>query len=197
MSNEEIKKLLAKYYNAETSEDEELELKEFFNSEDVPAEFQDEKSIFLYYHEIGIIPSPSEDFEQKILAEIEKEEYKDRKSGFRKIILTYSGIAAGILLLAVSYFFLLNESEPRDTFSDPKIAYAETMKILYDVSARLNNGTKTLGTIGMMQEITGESLKTINLPGSIVQEKLKPLNRVQDVLRAVRDMENREESTQK
>lgn len=189
MNSEEIKRLLERYYNAETSEDEELELRSFFDQEVVPDDLRDEKEIFFYYDKVSHIQGPSGDFERKIIASIDNyENLKAKKSGYRRILFNATGIAAGILILAGTYFFFARESEPVDTFSDPQIAYAETMKILYDVSARLNKGTEALEVVGMMQEVTRQSLDGMNLPAIILEEQLKPLGRLNKAMEAVEEI---------
>ncbi|MFZ0282085.1 MAG: hypothetical protein WAL29_10570 [Bacteroidales bacterium] len=189
MNSEEIKRLLERYYNAETSEDEELELRSFFDQEVVPDDLRDEKEIFFYYDKVSDIQGPSGDFERKIIASIDDyEDLKAKKSGYRRILFTATGIAAGILILAGTYFFFARESEPVDTFSDPQIAYAETMKILYDVSARLNKGTEALEVVGMMQEVTRQSLDEMNMPAIILEEKLKPLGKLNIAMEAVEEI---------
>ncbi len=89
MNAEEIKRLLERYYNAETSEDEEIELRRFFNQDDVPVDLSDEKEIFIYYDKLSDIQGPSADFERKIIASIDRlEDLKTKKSGFRRIFFT-------------------------------------------------------------------------------------------------------------
>ncbi len=92
------------------------------------------------------------------------------------------------MILAGTYFFLARESEPIDTFSDPEIAYAETMKILYDVSTRLNKGTRALEIVGMMQEVAQQSLDEITRPVNLIEEKLKPLGQLNRAMEAVGEM---------
>ena len=47
MKVNEIERLLARYYDGETSDTEEKELKRFFTEEDVPAHLLAEKEIFM------------------------------------------------------------------------------------------------------------------------------------------------------
>ena len=49
MKVNEIERLLTRYYDGETSETEEKELKRFFTEEDVPAHLLAEKEIFISY----------------------------------------------------------------------------------------------------------------------------------------------------
>ena len=173
MKPEEIKKLLERYYNAESTEEEELILARYFREEDIPADLLDDKEIFGYYSDSADIPEPSSDFKEKIITALDESEQAYRPVTRRKLYISLAGIAAGLLILTGSYFFFIHKAEPIDTFSDPEIAYAETMKILYDVSARLNRGAQALEPIGKMQEVTDKSLKTINKSTIIIEDKLK------------------------
>ena len=49
MKVNEIERLLARYYDGETSDTEEKELKRFFTEEDVPAHLLAEKEIFMQH----------------------------------------------------------------------------------------------------------------------------------------------------
>jgi hypothetical protein len=176
MNTEEIKRLLEKYYNAESTEEEELKLRKFFSQEDVPEDFREVKEIFRYYLQVSDIPEPSANFEKKIISAINAEYPGTEKAKSRRLFFLLTGIAAGLLILTGSYFFFLFKAEPRDTFSDPDIAYAEAMKILYDVSSRLNHGTQALEPILKMQDFTKKSFNNINKSTSIIEEKLKSLD---------------------
>jgi hypothetical protein len=176
--------LLEKYYEGDSTSEEELLLKKFFSEEDVPEDLSDEKEIFMYYLQSSAIPEPSADFEDRILSAINTEDKDIARIKRRRLYVTLSGIAAGMLILAGSYFFFTNKSEPRDTFSDPEIAYAETMKVLYDVSSRLNHGTKALGQIGELRAETRRIINNINKSTAILKEKMKPLDNM------LRTMEN-------
>jgi len=193
MNKEEIKRLLEKYYNAETSEEEELTVSRFFSQEQIPDEFSKEKEIFLYYHQLSEIPDPSEGFEQRILAAAGLDDYKISKSVNRGILLSLTGIAAGLFILIGSNFFLIRKSEPHDTFTDPEIAYAETLKILYDVSVRLNSGTQALEPVSRLQEVTVKSLSAIKRPGKIIEDKLKPLDQINKAIEIVGDISDQKE----
>ena len=96
----------------------------------------------------------------------------------RRLPGVFSGIAAAILILAGSYFFFTNRSEPRDTYTDPEVAYAETMKILFQVSARLNQGTKALGHLSALQDETHKTMATVSRSTAIIEDKMKPLDNV-------------------
>ncbi|MBG0860880.1 MAG: hypothetical protein IQL11_15380 [Bacteroidales bacterium] len=185
MYKEDIKKLLEKYYNAQSSEEEELILKRFFREADIPSDLQFEKELFNYIGKSEPVPEPSEGFEERIIAAIDRSDSTFSIPRRRKLFITVTSIAAGLLILTGSYFFFINRTKTIDTFSDPRIAYAEAMKILYDVSVSMNRGTEALGTIGMMEDIPRKSLETINKSTTAVEDKLKILgyfNKAADII---------------
>lgn len=182
MNSEEIKRLLEKYYEGETTSGEELLLKKFFSMDNVPQDLRSDQEIFRYYIQAVEIPEPSADFEKKIISAIDSEDKNSGRFKRKRLYVTLSGIAAAMIILAGSYFFFINRSEPRDTYSDPEVAYAETMKILYKVSARLNQGTKALGHLSDLQDETQRTMATISRSTSKIEANMKPLDEVFDAI---------------
>jgi hypothetical protein len=179
MKDEELKRLIERYYNGESNEEEERSLRDFFRRNDVPAGYEAEKSIFGYYAESETIPEPSIGFEARILAGIDASEKQHGTQKNRRYLIPLISAAAGLLLLAGSYFFIINRTEPGDTFSDPAIAYAETVKILRDVSSRMNRGAQALEPVGKINEVTKKGFETISKSTRLVEKNLKSLNLLQ------------------
>lgn len=182
MNSEEIKRLLEKYYEGTTTPEEELSLKKFFSGDNIPPDLSNEKEIFRYYMQMAEIPEPSTEFEEKIISAIDREDKSIAGFKRRWLFSTLSGIAAAMLILAGSYFFFTNRSEPHDTYSDPEVAYAETMKILYNVSARLNQGTKALGHLSALQDETQKTMATVSRSTAKIEDNIKPLDNVFDAI---------------
>lgn len=133
-----LKQLIDKYFDGETSLEEEHQLRDFFQQEELPDAFAQLKAYFLASDELsGEVLG--EDFdtllEKKLLAE--------SKTQQRKIITYFiSGVAATILLL-ISVWLGTQLFQPKEvygTITDPKIAFMETKKVLGDISQRLNEG---------------------------------------------------------
>jgi hypothetical protein len=185
MKTEEIKKLLEKYYNAEATDEEELILREFFRQESVPETFSREKEIFNYYDSFEGAGEPSKDFEKRIIESINNENKRLNVISSRRIFVTISAIAAGLIILAGTYFFFMQNRQPKDTFSDPEIAYAETMRILTNVSISLNKGTQALTKVGQMQQMTERTINDLARPANLIEEKLKPLDRFSNTIDAL------------
>jgi hypothetical protein len=175
MKEEDLKRLIDRYYSGESTEEEEIVLKDYFRKDNIPEGYEAEKVIFGFYSESEDIPEPSVDFEARILAGIDASE----RHGIKKYLIPLISAAAGLLLLAGSYFYFTSRTEPIDTFKDPQMAYAETIKILRDVSSQLNRGTQVLEPVGKMNEVTEKSFETINKSTRIVGKNLKSLNYLQ------------------
>ncbi len=188
MNQEEIKHLLDRYYDGKSTSEEEHLLKVFFSQHDIPEDLYEEKEIFSYYAQSEGIPEPTSDFESRIISALDSVDRGSISLKQRRIFGILTGIAAGLLVLTGSYFFFIHKQVPRDTFSDPGIAYAETLKILYNVSARFNEGTNAFEPVGKLENITAKSLLTINKPAGFLEGKLKPLSKLNKVTEVISEI---------
>jgi len=180
MKPAEIIQLLTKYYDGNSTIEEERLLKEYFGRTGLPEELLEEQEIFRCYSSISNkdMPEPSADFELRIFAAIDREEQRTVIPGHRRLYSILSGVAAALLILAASYFFFDRRPYIRDTYSDPEVAYAEAMKILHGVSSRMNEGTRALGQLTALQEETGRTLDAIGKSTSVLENNMKPLERI-------------------
>ena len=108
MEENKLKELLDKYYDGDTTPEEELEIKRYFSGDDIFPGYEAEKEIFVYYSEMEKITVPSADFEMiiiKSLADLEKIKLKNIK---RKRYITLFSAAATILIMIGSWLFLLH-----------------------------------------------------------------------------------------
>lgn len=183
MNIQEINKLLEKYYSAGCSEEEEKLLRDLLSDEGASDEYPCEKEIFESFRIMNSnMPSPSENFEKKIISEIDKLEYTAGKNNRQRQWFSLSGIAAVIALLAGLYFLNVFQKEPKDSFSDPAVAYAETMRVLYEVSSKLNMGIKAVEPVGELYSVTQNSLRAISEPASMAEKKLQDLKQLQKAI---------------
>lgn len=182
MNDEELKRLIEKYYSGSSTEDDEKTLRAWFSENIASAGYDAEREIFSYFMKAGEIPEPSAGFEKGIIMAIDSSDEKGKYTKFRKILLPLFSAAAGLLILAGSYFFFMHSAEPKDTFTDPQIAYAETMKILMDVSSRINHGTRPLKPVGRINEMKVKSLGSINKSAVLVEKNLRSLGYLRNSL---------------
>jgi hypothetical protein len=170
MKKEELDRLLKKFYEGHSTPGEEKLLRAFFSGQ-APEGYESEKALFGYLMDSSEIPEPSSLLEQKIFEGIDSADNKKRNGLFRRNVFVYSGVAAAVCILIGAWFFLTHESKPKDTFSDPELAYAETIKVLYEVSSRLNQGTMAM-----------EPVTRINRSTTIVEKNLKSLDYIQNAV---------------
>ncbi len=181
MKEEDLKRLIEKYYSGESTEDEEIVLRNYFlNTEIPPSGLEAEAEIFRSYSSYIEIPEPTPEFEERIIEA--GFSGKDRELKQFRRLFPYISAAAGLLILVATYFFFVNRSGPGDTFTDPQIAYNETMKILLDVSSRLNQGTQALKPVSKFNTATAKSFKVIDKSTQAVEKNLRNLIHLQDAI---------------
>ncbi len=90
-------------------------------------------------------------------------ELSTEPGGIKRLVYTISGIAAGLLLLAGSYFFLVERQvqdivsisgEEQYTTEEAMLAYEEAKNALLLVSRVMNTGTEQLEALSIMTEAT-------------------------------------------
>jgi hypothetical protein len=177
MKKEELKQLIEKYYDGQTTLGEEKILRDWFAENEAPEGYETEKEIFSYYHETEEIPEPSADLDSRILAAVHGDQGKRGSSRLGRILLPAMSAAAGILIMLSLWLFIERKnSVEKDTYSDPQIAYAETMKILKDVSVRMNRGTAAMTPVGKINEVKTKSLESISKSSRTVTRNLHTLS---------------------
>ena len=182
MNAKELNRLIEKYYNGKSTEEEEKKLRDHFTENDIAEGYETEKVIFSYYVAAGKITEPSDDFEDRIMSGIDSMDTNVGSRNVKRYILPSLSAAAGLLILVGSYIFFVKGNAPKDTYNDPAIAYSETMKILMEVSSQLNHGTQALEPINKINEMTVKSFESINKSTKIIEKSLKNLDNFQKII---------------
>lgn len=175
MNEEKLKQLLERYYSGSSTREEEELLKDYFNGNDIIPGYDEEKEIFSHYSAMDVYPDPSDDLEERIQKTIANIGQHRIRKIIRMPLPALISIAAMILLLIGSYYMFILKAEPRDTYSDPKIAYVETMRILNDISAKINKRTMELKPIARLSIVTRTSLESIDRSTTIFAAGLQEL----------------------
>ena len=127
MESAKIEKLLEKYYEAETSLQEEKILKEYFSGSEIPAHLQEHKDMFNYF--------------DNSLLETSNRSIKLTK---KTIALRWLSIAA-MLVFFISVYSLYQQNEAEK--QEAQLAYMETQKALDLISSSLNKGTGAIAQL--------------------------------------------------
>lgn len=94
-----IEQLLERYWDCETSLEEEQVLKAFFAQKELPAHLARYKALFDYQRKAMEEPKLSDDFEQRVLAEIERPVVKAKRVSLVSRFMTMFKAAAMLLLI--------------------------------------------------------------------------------------------------
>ncbi len=175
MKEDELKRLIDKYFEGNSTDDEEIILKKHL-AEQRAGGFDAERDILAGFSESENFPDPSEDLEIKILKAIDEIDRQESKKISKRFYISVLGLAATFLLLAGSYFLFVYKAGPKDTYNDPQIAYTETMKILNDISVKLNKGTEALQPINKMNSAAKLSRESIEKSTLIISNSLEKIN---------------------
>lgn len=164
MDLDRIEQLLAKYWECETTVEEEKELKKFFNSAEVPQKWQSVAPLFQYYENEKKNGKLDGLFDEQILAQIETEQASASPGGRGKVVRWFydiAKVAAVVLILVTAGYFVreeyINKKDKMnpyisDTFEDPKEAFEETKKALMLISKNFNKGRKEVQKVGVFNE---------------------------------------------
>jgi hypothetical protein len=169
MDYKDIEKLLERYWQCETSLEEESQLRDFFTHSKVPAQLLSYKDLFVYEQEQQDEKLGS-DFDARILAKIESPVVKAKRltmiSRFKPLFRAAAVIALFLMMgnVAQRTFFQndaldYNYNNYRDTYDDPNLAYKKVSSALIILSEEINKSRS---------QIPADSLKT--LPDSVVNE---------------------------
>lgn len=127
-----IEQLLERYWNGETSLEEEQILRSFFRQKEIPAHLLRYKQLFAY-QEVEMKVELGDDFDARILAQVERPVVKAKRLTMHvRFIPLYKAVAMIAILWTVGTAVqrsmedsdvILVHDEYRDTATDPQVAY--------------------------------------------------------------------------
>jgi hypothetical protein len=156
MDSNKIDELLNKYWNCETSLEEEQQLREYFRGDQIPEQWKETAPLFRYFdaHKKKTLNDGA--FDASVMAKIKSPSKNQGK--VVKIFYNTLRIAAGVSVLVVATFLVRNEirkSTPQemvDTYDDPKLALEETKKALMMISKSFGTAEEKAKKINMFNE---------------------------------------------
>ena len=157
MDYNEIRKLLEKYWAAETDVADEKILKDFFlNHTDIPADLLTEKQLFLTFHDDLNFPELNEDLSVRLRSRLRKQSIP-----FWKTALKYAAVL--LLILVPAYFIFENQTgKPtpslviEETIKDKKEAMKEVHTALMMLSVNMKYGLDNVKQLEVLKELGNE-----------------------------------------
>ena len=173
MKTSEAKILLQKYFEAETSLEEEQLLAGYFRQNDLAEEMKPYKKWFAGIEGIRQVQETGSIEEQAIRTIQEQEATPEiRRYDFRIFI---SGIAACLIIMAGSMLFYFQRPSYHDTFDDPAQAVAYAEKTLEFVSSKYNKGIAQLAPVHQLNK----SAQTVNKNFTAINKGIKEIRKIQ------------------
>lgn len=152
MDSKKLEELLQKYWDCETSLEEEQQLREYFSHAQVPEQWKEAAALFNYFEQQKQ-KSVNEQFDKALLGKLQRP-----KSKMRSLVQTTLRIAAGVAVLIAAIFFVREEIRKddkvavEDTFEDPQKALEETKKALLMISKGFGKAEQQAKKINMINE---------------------------------------------
>ncbi len=152
-----MEELLKKYWNCDTTLEEEKQLREFFGANQIPDQLKDTAALFRYFEEAKKKSLNDVAFEGQVLRKVQPP-----RSKVTKLVYNTMRIAAGLAVVIAATWFIRNEireSTPQavvDTYDDPKLAFEETKKALLMISKSFGTAEQQARKINLFNEAQEE-----------------------------------------
>jgi hypothetical protein len=162
MDSNKLNELLARYWECETSLEEEQQLREYFRGKDIPDEWKETAGLFRYFEENKKKSVTDISFDAGVMAKINA---PSKKGKAVRLFYNSMRIAAGLSVVIVATWFIRNEvrkSTPQevvDTYDDPKLAFEETKKALMMISKSFGTAEEQAKKINLFNEAQEEIQK--------------------------------------
>lgn len=154
MDSEKIDPLLSKYWNCETSLEEEQQLRAYFLQNDIPDHLQETAALFRYFDAQKNRSLTDAGFDREVMTRIRA----PKKGKTASLLFNSMRIAAGIAVLITAVWLVrleIRKSAPpemADTYSDPKMAFEETKKALMMISKSFGTAEEHAKKINLFNE---------------------------------------------
>lgn len=179
MNLQELDKLIQKYYQGRTSEDEEERLFKILSTEDLPSVYSEDLAMLkILAGADKDIPEPDSGFESRILQAIDRADSDARIISLKRKIYTAVAVAATLLIMISSFFIVRNNSRPEDTFDDPILAYNATIEVLSRVGETLNTGSDVISELSVISSAEN-SLSRLSQPARMISNKMESLKYIE------------------
>ena len=152
MDSKKLEELLQKYWDCETSLEEEQQLREYFKGNAIPEQGKEAAALFNYFEQQKN-NSVNEQFDKSLLGQLKKP--KGKVTNLVQISLR---IAAGVAVVVAAIFFVRQEIRKNDavamedTFDDPQKALEETKKALMMISKGFGRAEQQAKKINLLNE---------------------------------------------
>jgi len=172
MESQRINILLQKYFDAETTIDEENELINYFNSKQVDESLKMYVPMFSGLKELSAERDLA--LEEDLMDHILESEHRE-KLRYRWMWQIVTGVAASVILVMLAVNYYSSSYQWKDTFNDPDKAYAEASKTLEFVAGKYNQGLAQLRPVGKIER----AVSPLNSGMSKINKGIEQMNEIE------------------
>jgi hypothetical protein len=157
-----MEELLKKYWNCETTLEEEKQLREFFTGNNIPEQWKETAAMFRYFDEVKKKSLNDLAFDGQVLRSVNA----TKEGKIKSLVYNAMRIAAGLAVVIAATWFIRTEirssmpQEVVDTYDDPKMAFEETKKALLIISKSFGTAEEQTRKINMFNEAQEEIQKS-------------------------------------
>jgi len=161
MDFKNVEELLKKYWNCETTLEEEKQLRDYFGGDSIPDQWKDTAPLFRYFEEAKKKSINDLAFEGEVMRKV----HAPNQGRVVKLVYSAMKIAAGLAVVIAATWIIrseIRESTPQavvDTYEDPKLAFEETKKALLMISKSFGTAEEQARKINMFNEAQEEIQK--------------------------------------
>ena len=158
MDFKNMEDLLKKYWDCETTLEEETQLREYFGGKNIPDQWKETAAMFRYFEETKKKSLNDLAFEGQVIHKINA----PKQSKVVRLVYNTMRIAAGLAVVLAATWFIRNEireTTPQavvDTYDDPKLAFEETKKALLMISKSFGTAEAQARKINVFNEAKEE-----------------------------------------
>jgi len=163
MDSKRIELLLERYWNCVSTQEEEAELKIYFNSDaSIPTHLAHVAPLFQYFKNEAEIKLTDSNFEKQLFKAVKKSgKPKGKVRKLEQSFQNYMKVAAAVaIVIATSFIFRMEiwqGDKPQlllveDTYQSPEEAYAETKKALMLIASKMNHGKREVEKISILSK---------------------------------------------
>ncbi len=161
MDSNKIDHILEKYWEGESSLQDEAMLREYFSQEDIPAKYESIRPMFQFFktEQASFLDG---NFDERLTSKLKAVEATDNIKPRRHSLTVYIRRAAAVAAIFIGVLFVFNKVMVKPPSglamtekAEAKLAYAEAKAALMLISKKLNKGTsKAESGIVMVRKAT-------------------------------------------
>ncbi|MCF6352713.1 MAG: hypothetical protein L3J06_06865 [Cyclobacteriaceae bacterium] len=171
MDSKRIDLLIERYWNCVSTQEEEAEIKAFFNNKKaIPAHLENTAPLFQYFSQEAAIKGLDSEFDDTLIEQLKNSSQpKGKFQEIEQAFQNYMKVAAAIALIIATSFVVRMEvwqgDKPalllvEDTYKNPEEAYAETKRALLLIARKMNYGKKEVEKISLLSKAESKIKKS-------------------------------------